>query len=63
MADTAQLGSKVKDVVSGLTGIVTGKIEYWGGETQLEVTSSTLAEGKTVTEWIRVNRLELLDPQ
>lgn len=57
-----KLGNKVKDSVSGLTGIVTSRIEYITGCVQFGVAQKVKADGTLPdTVYIDESRLEVVD--
>jgi len=47
-----KLGKKVKDVVTGLTGIATGKAEYLNGCVQIFIEPKLNKDGKANGHWI-----------
>jgi len=49
------LGAKVRDVVTGFTGTVTGRAEYLYAEPSVAV--EALVDGKPKTEWFHENRI------
>ena len=57
-----QLGSKVKDKVSGIVGIVTGRCEYLNGCVQYCVVTKANKDNKTVSLWIDVGQLVVIGP-
>ena len=52
-----QLGNKVKDKVSGIEGIVTGKCEYLNGCVQYCVTTKVGKDNKGASPWIDEGQL------
>lgn len=52
-----ELGTKVKDNITGFTGIAMGVCEYRYGCRQIQVLSSKLSEGKEVYIWFDEQRL------
>ena len=57
------LGSKVKDMITGFTGIAIGRTEWLYGCTRIVVESQELKDGKTVKpEWFDEQRVEELTP-
>lgn len=54
-----KLGSKVKDVVSGLEGIVTGKAEYLNGCIQYCVQPKIKNGAMVDSQWIDISQLEI----
>ncbi len=60
--DRVPLGSKVKDKITGFTGIVVGLVEYISGCNQVLVSPPVDKEGKHVdSHWFDVQRLEIQD--
>jgi hypothetical protein len=55
--DDINLGDKVKDTITGYTGVVTGLATYLHSAAAAQVTSAELKDGATVEEWINVGRL------
>jgi len=56
-----ELGSEVKDTITGFKGIVVGRCEWLHGCTRLTVEGQTLHEGKPVDpQWFDEQRVELL---
>lgn len=56
-----ELGSKVRDVVSGLVGVATGRSEYLYGRPSVLVDPQETREGKPVEgTWIDEARLEVM---
>ena len=55
------LGQKVRNTVTGFTGIVTAKCEYLNAPVMLEVTATELHEGRPISEWFYDSVLELAD--
>ncbi len=56
---TPQLADKVKDVITGFTGIVTGRSEYLNGCVHYSVEAKSKAGGKPDTIWIDEQQLEV----
>jgi len=54
------LGSKAKDVITGFTGIVTGRAQYLTGCDQYIIAQPATKEGVCPTCWFDENRLEVL---
>jgi hypothetical protein len=58
-----KLGDKVKDSITGFTGIVTARTEWLNGCDRLGVQSQELHDGKpTDAQWFDVMQLELIEP-
>jgi hypothetical protein len=58
---TVKLGDKVKDRITGFTGIATGRHEYLTGCTRITIEPQELKDGKPVaSEWFDVQRVEVL---
>lgn len=56
------LGDKVKDRLSGMTGIVTGRTEYLYGCRSVMVNPGVVHEGKPVdSTWLDEDRCELVE--
>jgi len=57
-----KLGQKVKDTVTGFTGIVIAKAEYLNGCISLDIKPEKLSkDGETIaSEWIDYEQLEVL---
>lgn len=55
-----ELGSKAKDVITGFTGIVTGRAQYLTGCDQYCITQKASSNGNINTNWFDENRLEVL---
>ncbi len=59
---TIELGDKVKDVISGFTGIVTGKSEFLHGCIRYGICPQELHDGATIdTHWFDEPQLELIE--
>lgn len=58
-ANKVALGSKVRDRISGFTGIATARAEYRDSAPRVFVIGETLSEGRIVEEWIEEARLEV----
>ena len=57
-----QLGSRVRDTISGFTGILTGRAEYLYGCVHLQISPEELSEGKPIAnDWFDEQRVELVD--
>jgi len=60
---TIQLGSKVRDIITGFTGIATGRAEYISGCSQLLVAPPLAKDGAArESEWFDEQRLTV-DPR
>lgn len=58
-----KLGARVKDCITGFTGIVVTKCYYLDKRISYEVCPEVLVDGKILPhEWIDGRRLEVLDP-
>lgn len=58
-----ELGSKVKDSITGLPGVVTARIEYISGCLQYEITPTKLKDGAPLpVHWIDEARVVVLKP-
>jgi hypothetical protein len=57
MAPEIELGMRVKDQVSGFTGIVTGIAQYLFCSNRALVETNELKDGKPVSEWFDIARL------
>ena len=56
-----KLGSRVKDTVSGFTGIATGRAEYLYGCVRILIESESLHDGRPVEgEWFDEQRVEVV---
>jgi hypothetical protein len=55
-----KLGNKVKDKVSGIEGIVTGRCEYLNGCVQFCVTTKVGKDNKGASPWIDEGQLVVL---
>lgn len=62
---SVELGDEVRDVISGLSGIATGKAEYLTGCTQFSLSQKKLTkEGSLAdTVWLDESRLRLVKKQ
>jgi len=59
---TIKLGNKVKDAITGFTGIAISKTKYLHGCTQWGLRSQELHEGKPIAvQWFDEPRLEVLE--
>ena len=47
-----QLGEKVKDIVSGFSGIATAEAQYLNGCIQYEITAPVNEKGDIITAWV-----------
>ena len=57
-----ELGTKVKDKVTGLEGIVIAKCIYLNGCIQFEIAPAVNEKGETIkTQWIDQQQLEFVD--
>lgn len=55
------LGKKAKDMITGFSGIIIGKIEYLTGCNQYGITPPINKEGATGdTQWFDINRVKVL---
>lgn len=55
-----QLGDRVREIVSGYTGVVTGCVRYlWGCEQVLVARADE--KGKPESDWFDVGRIEILE--
>lgn len=55
------LGDEVKDIVTGLTGVVTGRIQWFTGCLGYQITPQVLKDGQNPkTDVINENQLELV---
>lgn len=56
-----ELGNKIKDLVSGVEGITTGRIEYLNGCVQYNITPPADKDGKAINSfYYDQNQLELV---
>ena len=55
-----ELGSKVKDSITGFEGVSTGRAEYLHGCPSVLVESTELQEGEVKKQWIDEPRLIVL---
>jgi hypothetical protein len=55
-----ELGSKVRDRITGFEGVVTGCAQYLHGVDNALVEALVGTDGKQHSEWIAVTRLELV---
>lgn len=55
-----QLGSKVKDIVSGFTGIATARIEYLNGCIQIKVVHPVDKTGEVKECWFDIQQVQVL---
>lgn len=57
----AELGDKVKDRISGLEGVVTGRIDYLYGCRQVLVNPQEVKDGKPIeSSWLDEDRVEVV---
>lgn len=57
-----RMGQKVRSIVSGFTGIVTGRVEYINGCVQYVVVPRVKEDGSTIdVQWIDEQNLEIVD--
>lgn len=62
MPDRIELGDLVKDRLSGLTGVVTGKCAYISGCRHAVVTPQEVKDGKPVDgSWINEDALDVVE--
>ena len=54
-------GYKVKDKVTGFTGIVTGYVDYYRKRTNQMLVESIDKTGRPVEHWVDVNRIVVLE--
>ena len=52
-----KLGDKVKDSITGFSGVATGRCEYLNGCISWQVCANKLENGKEVIEWFDEQRL------
>ncbi len=53
------LGDKVKDSITGYSGVATGRTVYYNGCISIQVTSNKLdSGGKEINEWFDEQRLD-----
>jgi len=52
------LGDKVRDTVTGFTGIAVAKLEKFKGTTSYCLQSTVLVEGRIIEDWFEEGRLE-----
>jgi len=58
------LGDKVREIVSGREGTITGQCVYlWGCEQFLLAWPDPAKEGYIESEWYDIARLEVIEPQ
>ncbi len=56
-----ELGSTVKDILTGFTGIATGRTEWLFGCTRIAIEPTKLKEGKPIdAEWFDEQRVEVI---
>jgi hypothetical protein len=64
MLKMANLGDKVKDTVTGLTGIVVAKTRYLQGCTRIAVQPQEVKDGKPVeASWFDEPQLQVVEPE
>lgn len=56
-----QLGTKVRDVITGVEGIVTGKVAYITGCSQVLIQPAAKDGAKVESMWCDVDRCETVD--
>ena len=57
-----EMGQKVKDVITGFSGVVTGKAQYITGCQQVLVVPPVKSDGDSVSgQWLDEDRLEVVD--
>jgi len=57
-----ELGKKAKDRITGLTGIVTARVEYLGAGNRIQIQPPCKPDGEFVdAEWIDEERVEAAD--
>jgi hypothetical protein len=57
-----KLGQKVKDTITGLSGLVTGRVEYITGCNQVLIQPPCKPDGDFVdNRWVDEDRLEVID--
>jgi len=54
------MGDQVKDEISGFSGIVVTRIEYFNGCKRYAVLARKLEAGRPVDEWIDESQLKLI---
>jgi len=58
------LGSKVKDTITGFTGIATGFITFMYGCNRVQITPQELHDGKSIDpEWFDDQRVQVVEEQ
>lgn len=60
MDKNISLGSKLKDRISGFTGVATALCLYLDAPSRLRLTSELLEGGKPVDVWFDINRLDVI---
>ncbi len=55
-----ELGSKVKDSITGFKGTATARCVYLNGCIQYEITSSSLKDGAPLKEWFDEGQLKVV---
>ena len=55
-----ELGQKVKDMVTGFTGIATARTEWMNGCVRYCVEAKMLKDGRCIELWVDEDRLELV---
>ena len=53
-----ELGTTVRDIATGFTGILFARTEYLRGKAQFMVRSPALVDGRIVDEWFDIEELE-----
>lgn len=57
-----RMGQKVRSIVSGFTGIVTGRVEYINGCVQYVVEPRVKEDGSRIdSQWVDEQNLEIVD--
>lgn len=54
-----ELGDYVRSSVSGFQGIATARCSYLHGNTQIQVTATSLVDGEEKSKWFAVSELEI----
>lgn len=60
MGESVKVGSKVKDTITGFIGVVTARVEYFGGKVDFRV-EAPVADGKLNSEWFPEQRLTVVE--
>jgi len=54
-----EIGHVVRDVVSGMKGVATARVEYFGGATEIAIQAQALKDGPTQDlKWAPETRIE-----